>query len=253
MASRQSIPEAGGAGLPPRLRDIHHHLLYGLDDGPADAQTMEAMIDLAVRDGAEAVIATTHASPGVEAFALAKYRERLEEARAYCRRRQYTLRILEGAEVLYSPSAADELLRGRIPTLNGTAYVLVEWPCDAAADGIAQGLRCLNNEGLIPVLAHAERLTAYWRRPGELIRLREQLDIRVQLNAHALLRPDILRGAGLVRHLMKAGAVDYVASDAHNVAERRTRLSEACERIARDWGVRRAEELLRDNQRGLTG
>lgn len=248
MASRQSSPEDRPAGL----CDVHHHLLFGLDDGPATLEAMEAMIDLAVLDGTGTLLATPHALPGEQPFPLARCRETLALARDYCRRKQYALRILEGAEVLYSPAAADEVCRGSIPTLNGTAFVLVEWPCSSTAAEIADGLRCLNNQGLIPVLAHAERLVSFRRHPGELIDLRERLDMRIQLNAHAIIHPDILRSAGLVRRLMKAGAVDYIASDAHNLSDRKTCLTGAFTHIAKAYGVPCAQRLLRDNQRELT-
>lgn len=52
--------------------DIHHHLLYGMDDGPKGIEEMEAMIEAAYSDGIRIIIATPHASPGVHPFDMSK-------------------------------------------------------------------------------------------------------------------------------------------------------------------------------------
>lgn len=77
--------------------DIHQHVLYGVDDGPEALAEMKTMLDAAVRDGVEAIIATPHARPGMHAFDRELCRERLFCARAYCQERRYALHVLEGA------------------------------------------------------------------------------------------------------------------------------------------------------------
>jgi len=44
--------------------DIHHHLLYGLDGGPAAFHRMAACC-AAHEDGITPIIATPHAAPGI--------------------------------------------------------------------------------------------------------------------------------------------------------------------------------------------
>lgn len=62
--------------------DIHHHLIYGLDDGPAAFQQMTGMLHAAHEDGIAAIIATPHAAPGVRPFDAALTERHLGEARA---------------------------------------------------------------------------------------------------------------------------------------------------------------------------
>lgn len=110
----------------PEFVDIHHHFLFGVDDGTGTQDMMYAMLDAAYRDGIRTVFATPHVRPGVCAFERTLCRERLCLARQYCRDKGYLLHVLEGTEVLLTASAVSALSGGRIPTLNGTNYVLVE-------------------------------------------------------------------------------------------------------------------------------
>lgn len=235
----------------PEFVDIHQHVLYGVDDGPETLNEMTAMLDAAFRDGVEAIIATPHAQPGVREFNRELCRERLHRAQQYCQKRQYSLRILEGAEVLYTTGTIYELSKGRIPTLNGTDFVLVEWPVRIDAVHISNDLRCLTNEGLIPVIAHAERLRCFWFNPEQLVRLRSELEIRIQLNASAVLKPRSIWSGRLMRRMLGEGAADYIASDAHNLTFRRTRMREAYRRITDEYGVSEARRMMILNQREI--
>lgn len=235
----------------PEFVDIHQHLLFGVDDGAGTRDAMHAMLDAAYQDGTRTVIATPHARPGVCAFERELCRERLCLARQYCREKGYSLRVLEGAEVLLTPSAVSALSGGRIPTLNGTDYVLVEWPAQANADQIESDLRALTNEGMIPVLAHAERLHCFWLHPARLLEFRGRLEIRIQIDAETVLRPAGIRSGLLARRLLREKAVDYVASDAHDLSRRKTRMSEAYARLAKEYGARTAEKMMGLNQREI--
>lgn len=231
-----------------RFIDVHHHILNGIDDGPVTLKDMENMIDLADNDGISVIVATPHAFPGVRPFDLWQFRETLGYALDYCQRQRYAMRIMEGAEILYTSSAINEICSQRIPTLNGTDFVLVEWPHNSSIDVVANGLRCLNNEGLIPVVAHVERLRCFWRKPAQLIELRSKMDIRLQLNASTVLRQDMLGNRYLVQRLLKEGVIDYIASDAHNMSDRRTRMSEAYSRIEKEYGTLSAQRMMWENQ-----
>ena len=46
------------------LIDIHHHLVYGVDDGPKTWEDTEAMLCAAEKQGIETIIATPHVFPG---------------------------------------------------------------------------------------------------------------------------------------------------------------------------------------------
>ena len=63
--------------------DIHHHLLYGMDDGPKNREQMYAMLDKAAAQRINHIIATPHMVPGVHHFRKEQYETALSEARKY--------------------------------------------------------------------------------------------------------------------------------------------------------------------------
>lgn len=232
----------------PGFADIHQHILYGMDDGPSTMSAMAAMLDAAVKDGTKAIVATPHAQPGIRPFNRKLCKERLLCARQYCREKHYALQILEGAEILYTSSTMQELARGRIPTLNGTDYALVEWPVKTDVIHISNDLRSLTNEGLVPVIAHTERLQCFRRNIAQLIKLRNMLEIRIQINAHTVLEPANFQVRRFVQRLFREEAVDYIASDAHDTAYRKTRMREAYNHIAKEYGTSAARKTVFENQ-----
>src|SRR5579884_4171097 len=64
--------------------DIHHHLLFGLDDGSPDIDTSAAMAEAAANDGITHVVCTPHANdryrfdPQTNSERLAALRERVD-------------------------------------------------------------------------------------------------------------------------------------------------------------------------------
>ena len=91
--------------------DIHHHLIYGIDDGAQSFAGTEKMI--------------RHAP-----FPMEDYLKHLQETREYLDRENIDLTLYTGSEALYTPSTPYQLSEGKVPTLAGTRYVLIEFSPD---------------------------------------------------------------------------------------------------------------------------
>ena len=81
------------------------------------------------------------------------------------------------------------LRQGKVPTIGGTDYVLLELWRDiswqAAADAVSQ----LTRAGYCPVLAHPERYLAFLRSPKKTLRFRYETGVLLQVNANTILNP----------------------------------------------------------------
>lgn len=54
--------------------DLHTHVVYGVDDGARTEEQMRAMLDAAAANGITTLVATAHATPGLEEFPQERYR-----------------------------------------------------------------------------------------------------------------------------------------------------------------------------------
>ena len=67
-----------------QLVDIHHHIVYGVDDGARNREAMQSMLRVAYENGVHDLIATSHALPGLKEFPAQTYLDNLGEGRAGC-------------------------------------------------------------------------------------------------------------------------------------------------------------------------
>lgn len=223
--------------------DIHSHLIYGVDDGAKTREEMEAMLDAAHADGIAFLFATPHVTPGVEPFDQALYEARLEEARAYCRRKGYDMALYPGAEILYTPWMEQYAARRRLPTLAGSDYLLLECVPDIAYAELDAALSFLERAGYVTVLAHVERYKCLRGRGA--YRLRARHDIRYQVNCAAVLGGHGFFADRRVLKWLRAGLIDFVASDSHNCHGRPTRMRQAYARLVRQCGREAAARMMR--------
>ncbi|MHC1721894.1 MAG: CpsB/CapC family capsule biosynthesis tyrosine phosphatase [Aminipila sp.] len=233
------------------LCDIHHHLIWGIDqDGPKTMEDSKAMALAAVRDGITHVVTTPHVMPGITPFNLALYREHLAALQSWCRDQGQGLRLYPGAEIFYTPMTVQYLGEGRVPTMNGTAHVLVEFDPGERYEQIRKACGELTAHGYIPILAHTERYTALVKHPKAALALREELGLAYQVNCSTIIVPKGFWQQRFIKSLLKEDAMDHIATDAHNVTTRPVRMREAIAALARKGAdantiLQHSAELLR--------
>ncbi len=223
--------------------DIHHHLLYGLDDGPSTVDEMERMLVSAFRDDIRRIMVTPHVSPGIIPFDEEAFYYRLEEAKAFCNREKLGLELLPGAEVLYTPMATSLLRQKRIPALNNTEYVLIEFLPDVQYEALEKGVASLLHSGFFPVLAHVERYHCLLRRPKLAAKLKARYDVLYQVNCATVVEEKGIWIKRFCRQMFGEGLIDVVATDAHDTVLRICRMKEAYRLLALRYGANYAARL----------
>lgn len=221
--------------------DIHQHLLWGLDDGAQSPQVMRKMLRSAQKQRIRRIYATPHVAPGIRPFDAGAYRERLAEARGYAAR--CGIELLPGAEVAWTYQTVDALRQGRIPTLNGTEQVLLEfWP-GVRWQEVDGAVRQVLSAGFVPVLAHVERYRCFFWNLHWAEALKRRYPVRYQVNAASLLGRDGLWRRACARCLVSRHLADAVGSDAHNCGSRPIELLAAYRWLKRECGAREAYRL----------
>ncbi|MCC7354560.1 MAG: hypothetical protein IT330_12505 [Anaerolineae bacterium] len=223
--------------------DIHCHILPGVDDGPGEIEGSLAMAAQAVADGTGQIVATPHNMhwrPGA-------HRERMSALAAQVQQeldqRGLALRIVVGTEVYIAPDLPARLDDGRAYTINGSRYILVELPFTFWPDFSEDALSALQERGLVPILAHAERYTTLQRDPDRLRPLVEH-GILVQLTAGSLLGGFGREAQRAAQVLLEHNLAHVIASDGHNTTYRVPVLSATLPLAGKIVGPEAAQTLV---------
>ena len=206
---------------------MHHHFLYGMDDGPKTYEDMTAMLRRAYEDGIRKIIATPHATPGHVAFAPTLLLQRLKEAQYCCMRHGFDLTLYSGAEIMYTPQAAAMVADGRIPTLANTKNVLVEFMPDVTFKTVDGAIQEFLKFGYIPILAHMERYRCLMTHIKRTIFLKELYPVAFQVNCSTVLGGKDFFTSKTINTLFEEKLIDHVATDAHDCTRRPCRMRSA--------------------------
>lgn len=229
-----------------RYANIHCHMLYGVDDGAKDPETMVTMIDHAYKNGVREICMTPHYNPAMFHCPVEVILRRFNKAKAIAAEKYPDLNLYLGQEMYYYHDSVNDLLDGKCLTLNRTRNVLVEFgPCDDKSS-ITYGVSRLLTSGFIPVVAHVERYEAL-RNKNDCVRDLKNRGAYIQVNAATVLGDYGFIPKLRVMSLIKQGLVDIVADDCHDLTDKKPCLGEAYESVKRKFGRKTAEMLFVTN------
>lgn len=224
------------------LTDIHHHLLWGLDDGPRTKEETIRMLHKAAQEGVSCLVATPHIQLGVVDFDDTQYQRSLTEAQQYAYAAGLPVTVLPGAEIYYNSMTGLMLQRGAIPRLGKGTYVLVEFHPHVSFEGICRASVHIANAGCGMVLAHAERYRCL-RLGSRLARLQQEYHILIQVNASTLMQPRHLLEKQWMKRAMENSWIDLTASDAHDTLYRPCVMGQCFAHLEKEWGLDMAQKL----------
>ena len=223
--------------------DLHCHLLPGIDDGAVDLDMALAMARLAVDDGITTIACTPHIYPGMYDNDAAGIRAAVLALQSELDARGIALRLVEGADVHLDPGLVAGIRGGRIPTLAGSRYLLLEPPHHVAPPRFEESVFDLMVEGFVPVITHPERLSWVEAHYDTFVRLAER-GAWMQVTAGALTGRFGRRVGYWGERLVGEGHCMVLATDAHHPARRPPLLAEAREAAARLVGHEAAGHMV---------
>lgn len=232
--------------------DIHVHMLPGVDDGSYDMETSLSMANMAVDAGTTKLILTPHCNQSgrFENYVSGDLLFRMDELKNEIAKAGIPLELGCGMEIFCTREVPRLLKEGKLLTLNGSRYVLVEFAFGMEAFRIERMVYSILDSGYVPVIAHAERYLDLQDRP-ELIDDWMDDGVGIQINKGSFLGR-FGRGAYECSHmLLQNGLVSCIASDAHGVDSRTTDMSPIHEFLSTEYSEALAEHLLTNNPRRI--
>src|SRR5258708_14078785 len=137
--------------------DIHHHLLWGMDDGASNVEASLAMAKAAAADGISHIVCSPHAN-GTYAYEPPGIAERIAELQRLLDRETVAVKLGRGCDFHMSYENIQEAkLDPTKLSINGLGYLLGEIPDYGISPGLTETFYQLQLAGLTPILTHPER------------------------------------------------------------------------------------------------
>ena len=215
--------------------DIHSHVIWGVDDGASTAEETFRMLKEAVADGIDTIICTPHVTPGVYEFPEETFQAHFREAEAFILEEKLPLKLLQGAEILYTESTPRLIREGKVATLAGKQYALVEFSPTHSREFIFNAVQKVAGTGMIPVIAHMERYPAIGK-TEEAKELKKRFGAMIQINARSLTRKQPLLRRKFFDSLFRERICDFIATDTHAMEGRGTCMTAGMEAVKQKYG-----------------
>jgi protein-tyrosine phosphatase len=226
--------------------DIHHHLLWGMDDGASNLETSVAMAKAAASDGISHIVCSPHAN-GMYAYEPRAIVDKIAELQRLLDRDAIAVKLGRGCDFHMS---YDNVQEARLDpakfSINGSGYLLVEIPDYGISPGLTEIFYQLQIAGLIPILTHPERNpTLQADRPRMMDWLRG--GVLVQVTAGSVVGRMGRRAERMAHDLLANRWVHFLATDAHNTTSRPPKMREAFDVVAKKYGPDYAHLLCVSN------
>lgn len=226
--------------------DIHCHILPGVDDGSPDLETSLEMLRIAEKNGIRQIILTPHHKPmhhNVSPDHNLLYTERLQVA---ADKAGISIKLHSGNEVYYSDETFDHLTEGKVRTMAGSAYVLVEFHPTNPYKAIHNAVYQVQAAGFVPILAHVERYSDLVSHISYVEDL-SQMGCLIQVNASSIMGKYGFGISHFTKKLMKKELVSFVATDSHDAKSRAPELLECRNYVTRKFGADYSDLVFYDN------
>ncbi|HFR3504330.1 TPA: capsular polysaccharide biosynthesis protein Cps4B [Streptococcus suis] len=231
--------------------DIHSHIIFGVDDGPETIEESLSLIGEAYRQGVRYIVATSHRRKGMFETPEKVIMTNFLQLKAAVAEVYPEIRLCYGAELYYSKDILSKLEKKKVPTLNGSRYILFEFSMNTPWKEIQEAVNEVTLLGLTPVLAHIERYDALSFNADRVNELIEK-GCMTQVNSSHVLKQGLIGDRAKefkkrVQFFLEQDLVHCVASDMHNTTTRPPFMKEAYQLVKKEYGGDRANALFTKN------
>lgn len=196
------------------MRDLHCHLLYGVDDGSKSIEQTKELLRQAYESGITDIMFTPHYIS--DSRFVSNKANNLEIIKPIIKfaKEQYNINVFLGNEVFITEEMMSLYKNREISTLNDSRYMLFEIPMCNKLNNLKSIIFDLTSNGIVPILAHPERYVSYYKDFDFFYDLKN-MGVLLQINYASLLGAYGTKAKKMAKKLLKLNLIDFVGSDIH--------------------------------------
>ncbi len=199
------------------MTDVHSHILFGIDDGSRTISESVELLKKLKSVGFNNVILTPHFI--LDSTYNSNYESNIKiynELKERLISENIDINIYLGNEIFIDKNVPTLLEKNIITSLNGTKYVLVEFPMHNKLLNIEDMLYEIRSRGYEVVIAHPERYDAFKEDYSIVDTLRED-GFLFQSNYSSILGYYGKDSIKLLKYMLKRHYIDFLGTDIHRI------------------------------------
>ena len=213
------------------MKDIHCHILFGIDDGSEDIKESIKIIEKAVENGYTDLILTPHYRYDQNFIADNKTKMKVfRELKKEVEKREIDVNIYLGNEITLDDDFFYYLKTNQILSLNESRYLLIELPFIRKYPNLKEVIKKIIDIGLVVIIAHPERYLKY--SVDDFVELVE-MGVLLQGNISSLYGKYGKQAEDKISEMLKRHMIHFLGSDVHmEMQTSYMRINDAREKIA---------------------
>ncbi|MDW3949808.1 capsular biosynthesis protein [Staphylococcus saprophyticus] len=199
--------------------DIHNHILVDVDDGSKNINETIELLKQAKCEGITDIVATPHHLHTRYNNNIENVKSKLNELKKNAVIKELGIRLYAGQEIRITDQIIDDIKNNKIEGINGSRYLLLEFPSNEVPHYSNQLFYELQTMGYVPIIAHPERNKAIVQNMNLLFELINGGALS-QITTSSLLGE---YGSNIRKQSLKMidnNLAHFIASDAHDVSNR---------------------------------
>lgn len=139
------------------MKDLHSHLLYGIDDGSISKEESIELLNKLYDAGVNEMVLTPHYIIGSNYSCNNINKSKLLKEL----QKETKVKLYMGNEVFIDNNIISNIENNNISTINNSRYILIEFPLNEKLYYDEEILFELRQKDLVPIIAHPERYSYY--------------------------------------------------------------------------------------------
>lgn len=224
--------------------DVHSHIVYGVDDGSKTIEDTMHMLKEAKKVGFTDIICTPHYMEGYYEVPCKEISSKISQIRDLAE--GINIKIHQGNEIYANENIIEYIKSGQATSLNGSRYVLIEFPMQTKPINMDQVIYLLLQAGKVPIVAHPERYSYVRENPNMLLEYIEQ-GVLFQTNYGSIIGMYGNEIKETAKKLLTHNMIHFLGSDNHRVNTVYKNIPEALKILEKLVGEDKVQELTTEN------